>query len=111
MDNSEILLLSLLYVMFSCVYVIFPCDVLGQVWYLIVSIPDLCLLTYVYVMDPWLVIMVKHTLSKKNVALLFHPLWAAGVSSIVFVWFDALRPSQIYGHVGTVSSPYLGKLD
>ena len=22
------------------------CDVLGQVWYLIVSIPDLCLLTY-----------------------------------------------------------------
>ena len=24
----------------------FPCGVLGQVWYMIVSIPDLCLLSY-----------------------------------------------------------------
>ena len=39
-------LLALLYVMFSCVFVTFPCGVLGQVWYLIVSIPDLCLLPY-----------------------------------------------------------------
>ena len=37
-------LLALLYVMFSCVVVTFPYGVLGQVWYLIVSIPDLCLL-------------------------------------------------------------------
>ena len=29
--------------MFSCVFVIFPYGVLGQVWYLIVSIPDPCL--------------------------------------------------------------------
>ena len=36
-------LLALLYVMFSCVIVTFPCVVLGQVWYLIVSIPDFCL--------------------------------------------------------------------
>ena len=34
--------------MFYCVFVTFPCGVLGQVWYLIVSIPDLCLLTYFY---------------------------------------------------------------
>ena len=39
-------LLALLYVMFSCVFVTFQCGVLGQVWYLIVSIPDLCLLIY-----------------------------------------------------------------
>ena len=39
-------LLALLYVRFSCVFVIFPFDVLGQVWYLIVLIPDLCLLSY-----------------------------------------------------------------
>ena len=39
-------LLALLYVMFSCVFVSFPYGVLGQVWYLIVSIPDLCLLSY-----------------------------------------------------------------
>ena len=37
-------ILVLLYVMFSCVFVTFPCGVLGQVWYLIVLIPDLCLL-------------------------------------------------------------------
>ena len=41
-------LLALLYFMFYCVFVTFPCGVLGQVWYLIVLIPDLCLLTYFY---------------------------------------------------------------
>ena len=29
-----------------CIFVTFPCGVLDQVWYLLVSIPDLCLLTY-----------------------------------------------------------------
>ena len=38
--------LALLHVMFSCVVVTFPCGVLGQVWYFIASIPDLCLLSY-----------------------------------------------------------------
>ena len=36
-------LFALLYVMFSCVL-----SLLGQVWYLIVLIPDLCLLPYFY---------------------------------------------------------------
>ena len=40
-------LLALLYVTFSCGFGTFPCGVLGQVWYLIVSIPDLCLFTYI----------------------------------------------------------------
>ena len=26
----------------NCGFVTFPCDTLGQVWYLIISIPDLC---------------------------------------------------------------------
>ena len=39
-------LLALLYVMFPYVFVSFQCDVLGQMWYFIVSIPDRCLLTY-----------------------------------------------------------------
>ena len=44
-------LLALMYVIFSCIFVTFPCAVLGQVidcikWYLIVSIPDLCILPY-----------------------------------------------------------------
>ena len=31
-----------------CVFVTFPCGILGQVWYLIVSIPDLCRLSYFF---------------------------------------------------------------
>ena len=29
-----------------CSFVTFSCDILGQVWYLIVLFPDLCLLSY-----------------------------------------------------------------
>ena len=36
------LIFWLLFVMFNCVFVTFPCGVLGQVWYLILSIPDIC---------------------------------------------------------------------
>ena len=36
----------LLFVMFNYVIVTFPCGILGQVWCLIVSIPDLCHLSY-----------------------------------------------------------------
>ena len=39
-------LLVRLYVKFSCVLVSLPCGVMGQVWYLILSILDLCLFTY-----------------------------------------------------------------
>ena len=38
--------MRLLSVTFSCTFVTFPYGVLGQVWYLIVSIPDLCLFSY-----------------------------------------------------------------
>ena len=38
----------LLFVMFNCVFVTFPCGIQGQVWYLIVSNPDLCSLAYFY---------------------------------------------------------------
>ena len=31
-----------LFMMFNCVFVTFSCGILGQVWYLIVLIPDLC---------------------------------------------------------------------
>ena len=40
---------QLLFVMFNCVFVTFPCGILGQVWYLIASIPDLTtFLTWTY---------------------------------------------------------------
>ena len=32
----------LLFVMFNCVFVTFQCGILGQLWCLIVSIPDRC---------------------------------------------------------------------
>ena len=38
-------LLALLHVMFTCVFVTYSYVVLGQVWYLIVWIPDLCILS------------------------------------------------------------------
>ena len=31
-----------------CIFVRFPCGILCQVWYLIVSLPDLCHLSYYY---------------------------------------------------------------
>ena len=38
-----------------CEFVTFPCGIVGQVWYLIVSIPDLCTLTYF----SWVLISIK----------------------------------------------------
>ena len=49
-------LLAFLYMMFSRVLVTFPCGDLGQVWYLIASIPDLFLLPYLVVHTRQLVI-------------------------------------------------------
>ena len=34
------------FVVLNCVVVTFPFGILGQVWYLIVSIPDICPLSY-----------------------------------------------------------------
>ena len=36
----------LLLVMSNCNFITFPCSILGQVWYMIVLIPDLCRLSY-----------------------------------------------------------------
>ena len=43
---EQVDILALLYVIFSSVFDTFPYGVPGQAWYLIVSIPDLCLLYY-----------------------------------------------------------------
>ena len=39
-------LLTLVGYVFLYFFVTFSCDILGQVWYLIVSFPDFCLLSY-----------------------------------------------------------------
>ena len=36
-----------------CIFVTFPCGILGQVWYLIVPFPDLCLLSYFVCVGGW----------------------------------------------------------
>ena len=38
----------LLLVVFNRVFVTFPCGILGQAWYMLVSIPDFCRLSYFY---------------------------------------------------------------
>ena len=42
MNSNKIFVLMNVY----CIIVTFPCGILGQVWYLIVSFPDLCRLSY-----------------------------------------------------------------
>ena len=49
----------------SC-FVTFPCGILDQVWYLIVSIPDLCRLSYFH--------MRTNIKLKKKTTLVFHNL-------------------------------------
>ena len=42
---GKVLTSCLSFVVYNCEFVPFPIGILGQVWYLIVSIPDLCTLT------------------------------------------------------------------
>ena len=45
---------------FYCISVTFPCCILGQVWYLIVSFPDLCILSYFkYITSPLIVTLLS----------------------------------------------------
>ena len=53
------------FVMLNCLFVTFPCGVLGQVWYLIVSIPGLCHLSYLYNREN---LMKKHNIARQRVA-------------------------------------------
>ena len=48
------------FVMFNCVFVTFPCCILGQVWCLIVLIPDVCQLSFfVTVIVQWFFLSVR----------------------------------------------------
>ena len=62
------------FVMFNCVFVTFPCGILGQVWCLIVSIPELCHLSYlellfVYRMTSLLRVKKRHVIKSINQTL------------------------------------------
>ena len=81
---------NLLYVMFSCVFVTFPCGVLGQVWYLIVSIPDICLLPYfdMFCFVSFLVLQSSWWGIEKLIALLC----LSSVSLVIVMWFFPTLP-------------------
>ena len=59
-------LLAFLNVMFSCVFVTFPLGVLGQVEYLIVSIPDFCHLPYFINLLFWILININFASSDNS---------------------------------------------
>ena len=52
-ERADVLALPYMYVMFSCVFVTFPYGVLGQVWYLIVSIPDIFIFSHFLDYQQW----------------------------------------------------------
>ena len=63
----------LLFVMFNCTFVTFPCGILGQVRYLIVLIPDLCpFLTSIYKTSilPWTQLILEFILCSRVVWLI-----------------------------------------
>ena len=67
-----------LFMMLNCVFVTFPCDILGQVWYLIVSIPDLCHLSYfVCGMSDRIFYIGKKGGKVKNLIWVHHPIKCA----------------------------------
>ena len=61
------------FVISNCMFVTFPCSIMGQVWYLIVSIPDLCPLSYhsvLYMLEKVLFVS-RHTVSHFSYAPFF----------------------------------------
>ena len=46
MTKLELVQIYFLLVMFIVIFITFPCGILGQVWYVIVSFPDLCRISY-----------------------------------------------------------------
>ena len=63
------------FVMFYCGFVIFPYGILGQVWYLIVSIPDLCRLSYInYSVSSRILAEIIKVVTTPNITLQFLPL-------------------------------------
>ena len=62
----------LLFVMSNCDFVTFPCGILGQVWYLIALIPDLCRLSYFGLLfDKFILLLKPIDLKFRKVTLSF----------------------------------------
>ena len=108
-------LLVLLYVMFMCVFVTFPSDILRQVWYLMVSIPDICLLPYFGISfmstlfffpfwdRKWLLILVYTGSYLRGLQVLFYVTRVILLAARLFVWYikDIQCTSQTWNNQNT----------
>ena len=63
-----------------CIFVTFPCGILGQVWYLIVSFLDLCRLSYIY----------NDTTQRICICV------SANIGSIDFTWLFRIHPCSLF---------------
>ena len=91
-----------------CDFVTFPFCILGQVWYLIVSIPDPCCLSYV---DKDYFIDFHRVQCHEHIPLALDNCWCfsliaviAIVSSYIFKMQVMLRPNWQYSHIWWYSS-------
>ena len=91
-------LLALLCVMLSCVFLTYPYSVPGQVWYLIVLIPDLCLLLYFPSVDTrWSIVHLSHDMgfpticyvrpAKPQISLRIRAVWSEPLL-VVWIFYD-----------------------
>ena len=67
------------FLMFICVFVTFRCGILGQVWYLIVSIPNLCHLSYI--------LCIYRVFGARLITCMFSGIFKKGFFSILSVYF------------------------
>ena len=79
----------------NCVFVTFPCGILGQVWYLVVSIPDRCHLSY-------LVFRVFRVVLSVPSSLVFTCLESADLLALLCVMFSCVFVTFPYGVLGQV---------
>ena len=82
-------LLALLVVMFYCVLSTFPYGVLVQVWYLIVSVPDLCLLPYLAEIIRYVSPVCSDLVSVSDLCLLsyFAEIFNLYLMCVLILWF------------------------
>ena len=87
--------MALLYVTFCCVFVTYPYGFLSRLWYLIVSITDLCLLPYFdqffFLAIPWVGLrsVIVAFSGHINIFLLFHVFHSTGaLARHVIFYFD-----------------------
>ena len=83
----------------------FPIGILGQVWYLIVSIPDLCTITYFFLnlsgayyiypyVTAWCPVLMNRFLSWYNMSHAREPLYSN--SAVIAGWLQSTRAHIVY---------------